>query len=74
MAWTPPTKWTVIFSFFVLSGGLFVLTELLLEYTSVLPILALGTFSSNETWGIIGMGLVFLAWFLMFLGVRLKGL
>ena len=74
MAWTPPTKWTVTFSFLVLAGGLFVLTELLLGYTSVLPILALGTFSSNETWGIIGMGLVFLAWFLMFLGVRLKGL
>ncbi len=74
MAWTPPTKWTVIFSFLVLAGGLFVLTELFFGLTGVLPILALGTFSSNETWGIIGMGLVFFAWFLMFLGVRLKGM
>ncbi len=74
MAWTPPTKWTVVFSFLVLAGGLFVLSELLLEYTNVLPTLALGTFSSAEVWGMIGMGLVFLAWFLMFLGVRLKGL
>ncbi len=74
MAWTPPTKWTVVFSFLVLAGGLFVLSELLLEYTTVLPTLALGAFSSAEVWGMIGMGLVFLAWFLMFLGVRLKGL
>jgi hypothetical protein len=37
-------------------------------------VLDLGTFSSSEIWGIIGMVLVFLAWFLMFLGVRVKGL
>jgi len=74
MSWTPPTKWTVMFSFLVLAGGLFVFSEVILGYTNVLPILALGTFNNTETWGIIGMGLVFLAWFLMFLGVRLKGL
>ena len=74
MAWTPPTKFTVMFSFLCLAGGLFILTELLLGLTTVLPVLVLGTFSSSETWGIIGMVLVFLAWFLMFLGVRLKGL
>jgi len=74
MAWTPPTKWTVIFSFLILVGGMFVLSELLLEYTNVLPPLALGAFSSAEVWGMIAMGLVFIAWFLMFLGVRLKGL
>ena len=74
MAWTPPTKWTVTFSLLVLAGGLYVLTDLFFITPSLLPVLALGTFSSNETWGIIGMGLAFLAWFLMFLGVRLKGL
>lgn len=74
MAWTPPTKWTVVFSFLVLAGGLFVLSELLLGYTTVLPDLPLGAFSSPEVWGMIAMGLVFLAWFLMFLGVKLKGL
>ena len=70
MAWTPPTKWTVVFSFLVLLGGLFVLSELLLGYTAVLPALPLGA----EVWGMIAMVLVFLAWFLMFLGVKLKGL
>ena len=74
MAWTPPTKFTVIFSFLVLAGGMFVLSELLLGYTAVLPPLALGAFSSTEVWGMIAMGLVFFAWFLMFLGVKLKGL
>ena len=74
MAWTPPTKFTVLFSFLLLAGGLFILIELFFSLTGILPVLALGTFSSTETWGIIGMGLVFLAWFLMFLGVRLKGL
>jgi len=74
MAWTPPTKFTVILSFICLAVGLFILIELLLGLYSILPALALGTFSSSEIWGIIGMGLVFLAWFLMFLGVRVKGL
>ncbi len=74
MAWTPPTKITVIISFLVLAGGLFVLSELLLGYTNVLPALALGAFSSAEVWGMIAMVLVFLAWFLMFLGVKMKGL
>ena len=74
MAWTPPTKITVILSFLALAGGLYVLTDLFFVTPILRPTLALGTFSSTETWGIIGMGLVFLAWFLMFLGVKLKGL
>jgi len=74
MAWTPPTKITVIISFLVLAGGLFVLSEILLGYTNVLPALALGAFNSAEVWGMIAMVLVFLAWFLMFLGVKMKGL
>ena len=74
MAWTPPTKFTVMFSFLCLAGGLFILIELLLGLYSILPVLDLVTFSSSEIWGILGMVLVFLAWFLMFLGVRVKGL
>ncbi len=74
MAWTPPTKFTVLFAFLLLAGGLFILIELFFSLTGILPVLTLGPFNSLETWGIIGMGLVFLAWFFMFLGVRLKGL
>jgi len=69
MAWTPPTKFTVLFSFLLLAGGLFILIELFFSLAGgILPVLVLGPFNSLETWGIIGMGLVFLAWFLMFLG------
>jgi len=76
MAWTPPTKFTVILSFLLLAGGLFILEELLITLTGgILPPLALGMgFTSDQWWGIFGMTLVFLAWFFMFLGVKLKGL
>ncbi|MHA1914545.1 MAG: hypothetical protein ACW986_15055 [Promethearchaeota archaeon] len=42
-------------------------------FGGILPTLTLGTLTSGETWAVIGLILVFLAWFLMFLGVRLKG-
>ena len=74
MAWTPPTKFTVLFSFLLLAGGLFILIEQYFALIGILPPLTFGTFTSDQWWGIFGMGLVFLAWFFMFLGVRLKGL
>jgi len=74
MAWTPPTKFTVLFSFLLLAGGLFILIEHFFSLLNILPLLTFGPFTSDQWWGIFGMGLVFLAWFLMFLGVRLKGL
>ncbi|GAJ20918.1 unnamed protein product, partial [marine sediment metagenome] len=40
----------------------------------LLPTLALGTLNHTETWGIIGTGLMFFAWWLMFLGLKLEGL
>ena len=75
MAWTPPTKFTVLISFLLLAAGLFILIEFFFEVASgILPPLTFGIFTSDQWWGIFGMGLVFLAWFFMFLGVRLKGL
>ncbi|MBY9016503.1 MAG: hypothetical protein KGD68_12480 [Candidatus Lokiarchaeota archaeon] len=74
MAWTPPSKFTVVFSFLLLAGGLFILIDQFFLIPGILPNLTFGTFTSDQWWGIFGMGLVFLAWFLMFLGVRLKGL
>ncbi len=73
MAWTPPTKFTVMFSFLCLAVGLLILIEHLFSL-GILPPLIFGTFTSDQWWGIFGMALVFLAWFLMFLGVRVKGL
>jgi hypothetical protein len=74
MAWTPPSKITVIITFLLLAAGLFILIELFFGLLGILPALNIGTFTSGQWWGIIGMTLVFLAWFLMFLGVRMKGL
>jgi hypothetical protein len=53
---------------------LFILIEHFFALTGILPPLSFGTFTSDQWWGIFGMGLVFPAYFLMFLGVRLKGL
>ncbi len=74
MPWTPPTKFTVVFSFLLLVVGLFILIELFFNLTDILPVITFGNFNSTESWAIIGMALVFLAWFLMFLGVILKGI
>lgn len=74
MGWSPPTKVTVIFSLLFLLGGLFILIELFFNFFGILPAFSLGTLSSTETWGVIGMVLVFLAWFLMYLGVQIKGM
>jgi hypothetical protein len=74
MAWTPLTKGIVILSILAIAGGLYVLTGLFFGLTGVLPPLALGIFNHTESWGIIGTVLLFLAWFLMFLGLKLEDL
>ena len=75
MGWTPPTKITVVITFLLWIFGLFVLIDqVFLDPDSLLPEFSLGTFSSFETWILFAMIAFFLAWFLMFLGVKLKGL
>ena len=74
MAWTPPSKLTVIITFLLLAVGLFILIELFFDLIGILPALNIGTFSSDQWWGIIGMAAVFLSWFLFYLGVITKGL
>lgn len=72
MAWTPPSKIIVIIFFLFLALGLFLLVELFFDLTNILLVLTIGIFTSDQWYGIFGMTLVFLAWFLMYLGVRLK--
>ncbi|MFX0077363.1 MAG: hypothetical protein ACFE96_18120 [Candidatus Hermodarchaeota archaeon] len=64
----------MIITFLLLAAGLFVLIELFFGFTGILPALNFGTFSSDQWWAIIGMGAVFLSWFLFYLGVIMKGL
>ncbi len=74
MAWTPPSKLMVIITFLLLAVGLFVLVELFFGLTGILPALNIGTFTSGQWWGIIGMALVFLSWFLFYLAIIMKGM
>ncbi|MFX1316237.1 MAG: hypothetical protein ACFE9T_10260 [Promethearchaeota archaeon] len=79
MAWTPPSKFTVIISFLICAFGIFILYDLAFFYPEFEGILyewdfKIGDFNVYETWMLIAMVVLFLAWFLMFLGVRLKGL
>ena len=79
MAWTPPTKFTVIISFLICVFGIYILVDLGFLFPEGDSILIdtdfkIGDFSVYETWMLIAIVVLFLAWFLMFLGVRLKGL
>ena len=79
MAWTPPTKFTVIISFLICVLGIYILVDLgflLPEGDSILidTDFKIGDLDVYETWMLIAIVVLFLAWFLMFLGVRLKGL
>ena len=79
MAWTPPTKITVIVSFIFVVLGLILLIELIwgvMSFYSSLPLLTFAepTLSSEEVWYIIGLFCMFFGWFLMILGVRVKGM
>jgi hypothetical protein len=64
----------VIITFLLVAVGLFVLVELFFGLTGILPALNIGTFTSNQWWGIIGMALVFLSWFLFYLSIIMKGM
>ncbi|MBY9007392.1 MAG: hypothetical protein KGD63_11610 [Candidatus Lokiarchaeota archaeon] len=70
MTYSPPKKITVIISFLILIFGL-----LLLYWTiwpplpDLWPVVTLGDLSNSEFWGIFGMIMVFLGWFLLWIGV-----
>jgi len=75
MGWTPPSKFTVIITFLLLAFGLFVLVDLIfLAPDNILPDFTLGDFNELETWTLIAIIVLFLSWFIFYLGVRLSGL
>ena len=74
MAWTPPSKPTVVITFLLLAAGIFLLVELFFAPLNILPDIAIAPFNKDQTWGIIAMGAVFLSWFLFYLGVIMKGM
>ncbi|MFX1390431.1 MAG: hypothetical protein ACFE9Z_10240 [Promethearchaeota archaeon] len=72
MAWTPPSKFTVFLTCILMLFGIFILLDMsLLIWGSILPYFAIGT---ENGWIIIALIVLFLSWFLFFLGVKMKGL
>ncbi len=72
MGWTPPTKFTVILTFLLMVFGIFILLDLSnLIWPGFLPNFEIAAIPG---WFIISLIVFFLSWFLLFLGVKLKGL
>jgi len=78
MGWTPPSKFTVILTFLLLVFGIFILVDLIFlspdDEILVGIDLSIGDFTQYEVWGIIAIIILFLSWFIFYLGVRLSGL
>jgi hypothetical protein len=74
MVWSPPKKATVIISFIILLLGIVLFIYLLVGEINILPDIPIGTFSKTTIYSMISIGLVFLAWLLMLLGVLVRGM
>jgi hypothetical protein len=78
MGWTPPSKFTVILTFLLLAFGIFILIDIIYlapDNHILLEIdLATGDFENFEVWGLIAIIILFLSWFIFYLGVKLSGL
>lgn len=77
MGWTPPSKFTVIIAFLLMAFGVYIIIDLIFLNVDGFLIdtdFTLGDFNVIETWSLIAIIVVFLSWFIFFLGVKLKGL
>ncbi|MFX1366477.1 MAG: hypothetical protein ACFFCE_19670 [Promethearchaeota archaeon] len=76
MAWTPPSKLTVVITFLLMAFGIFILLDMSVIFWKdlILPTIHIFDLSNFQSWLLIAMILLFLAWFLFFLGVKLKGI
>ncbi|TFF87816.1 MAG: hypothetical protein EU548_09740 [Promethearchaeota archaeon] len=76
MSWSPPKKITVIISFIilVLGVGLFLYLILGEPLLSILPVIPIVEYSQFQIYSMIAIGLVFLAWLIMLLGVLVRGM
>jgi len=74
MAYSPPKKTTIIYSLIILLIGLILgVIAFLGEATTIFPFLELFGYTAEEICLLISFALSFLAWLLMFLGVKLRG-
>jgi len=77
MGWTPPTKITVIIAFLLMAFGVYIIIDLVFLNVDGLLIdtdFTIGDFNLLETWMLIAVIVIFLSWFIFFLGVKLAGM
>ncbi|MEJ2277453.1 MAG: hypothetical protein P8Y70_06850 [Candidatus Lokiarchaeota archaeon] len=74
ISWSPPKKVTVIISFIILLLGIGLFIYLLLGDISMFPDIPISGYSKLTIYSMISIGLVFIAWFLMLLGVLVRGM
>ncbi|NVM17269.1 MAG: hypothetical protein HWN80_06100 [Candidatus Lokiarchaeota archaeon] len=77
MAWTPPSKFTVFLTFLLMAFGVFIVLDqsTLLWSGTILPsAYVIPGVSSFQFWLMTAAIVIFLSWFLFFLGVKMKGL
>ncbi|MFX1344298.1 MAG: hypothetical protein ACFFBC_02210 [Promethearchaeota archaeon] len=78
MGWTPPSKFTVILTFLLMVFGLFIIVDILYflpEGNEILVQIDLkfGELTNVQIWGLIAIIILFLSWFIFYLGVKLSG-
>ncbi len=72
MGWTPPSKAIVSITAVTMTFAIIILLDMHgLIWPSILPEITIETYN---VWLVIALVLVFLTWFLFFLGVKLKGI
>ncbi|MHA1197268.1 MAG: hypothetical protein ACTSSM_14370 [Promethearchaeota archaeon] len=64
MSYSPPKKATIFFSFLFLALGIFLIYYSLFGLSITLPALTFGTYTSEQVYGMLGLGSVFLSWLL----------
>ncbi|MFX1375905.1 MAG: hypothetical protein ACFFA0_08855 [Promethearchaeota archaeon] len=77
MGWTPPSKLTVFITFLLMAFGLFIIIDLVYlgpDWILVDTDISIGDFDRYETWALIAIIVLFLSWFIFYLGVKLSGL
>jgi len=76
MAWTPPSKFIVFLTFLIMAFGVFIFLDqgIIFWNPPLLPAISLPSLDPSQSWSLIGAIVVFLSWFLFFLGVKFKGI
>ncbi|MFW9822061.1 MAG: hypothetical protein ACFFE4_03955 [Candidatus Thorarchaeota archaeon] len=73
MGWTPPSKGTVVITFITMAFSIFILLDGMGIWSSLLAAVPF-QIAGYDGWLLVALLLIFLTWFLFFLGVKLKGM